>query len=173
MTGPLFVKSALDHLEVWAHRLADWLAGAGIVGLLLLAVATTLDVVLRYTIAQPIRGLADVLPLAGAVSLASCMPYTVAARSHIRVDLLGQKLLVGARSWLDNGGQVLTIAFFGVMTWRFAEFSKDAFNTGETMALLRWVIWPWWSAVTVFLALATLVGLLTLLQSSVQESSHA
>lgn len=149
-------------LEAWAHRLADGLAGAGIAGLMLLALLTTADVTLRYSIAAPIRGLADILPLAGAISLAACMPYTVSARSHIRVDLLGQKLFPRARHALDTAGQLLTIAFFAVMTWRFVLFSLEMYDTGETMPLLKWTIWPWWVMVTIFLGFATLVGVLSL-----------
>ena len=157
MKKPLQVRLGLK-----ARSLAYGLAGAGVVGLLLLAIGTSLDVLMRYAFAHPIRGFVDVIPLAGAVSLAACMPYAVTSRSHISVDILGQHVVPRWSHFLDILGHLLTVLVFAVMTWQLFAFAKEAMETGESMPILRWAIWPWWAAVTVFIGLTTLLGLATL-----------
>lgn len=149
-------------LAVRAHRLAQALAVLGGCTLLLLALGTGADVVLRYLFARPIRGFVDVSALAGAVALAACMPWVVASRGNIAVDFLGQALGPRARRGLDGFGALVTAGFFTVMAWQYARFALEMRATGETMAVLRWPVWPWWGAVAVFIALAALIGLATL-----------
>lgn len=145
-----------------ANVAARWLASAGVVGLLLLAIGTAADVLLRYGFAAPIRGFADVMPLAAAMSLAACMPYAITSRSHIRVELFGQHVLPRFARHLDAFGQLLTVGFFIVMAWQLFGFTTDAFNAGETMPVLRWVIWPWWAIATAFIGLAAGLGVVSL-----------
>lgn len=149
-------------LAVRARRLAQALAVLGGCALLLLAIGTGIDVVLRYLFARPIRGFVDVSALAGAVALAACMPWVVASRGNIAVDFLGQALGPRARRGLDGFGALVTAGFFALMAWQYARFALEMKTTGETMAVLRWPVWPWWCAVALFIALAALIGLVSL-----------
>ena len=148
-------------LHARASRLALALAVVGCSCLLLLAIGTFADVVLRYVFARPIRGFVDVSALAGAVALSACMPHVVASRGNIAVDFLGQALGARATRWLNGFGALMTAAFFSLMAWQYARFALELKGTGETMAVLRWPVWPWWAAVALFIALTALIGLLT------------
>lgn len=148
-------------LAVTARRCAQQLAGAAAFGLLALAGATVLDVLLRYAFAAPIRGFIDVLGLAGALLLAACMPHVVASRGNIAIDLLGKRLPAGAQRALDRLAALATTAFFAAMAWQMLGFALEARGTGETTAVLRWPVWPWWLAVAACIALAALAGLAT------------
>ena len=139
------------------------LAMAAVLGLLGLALATTADVLMRWLFRQPIIGLGDAVTVAGAVCLAACMPWVVASRGHIVVDLLGKVAGARARRALDAFGAALTCAFFAVLAWRYVDFVADMYRNGDVTPVLRWATWPWWAAVAACIAFTGLVGAATLL----------
>ena len=156
MNGPALNAAAA------AARLARALAVAATLGLLALALCTAADVTLRYLFARPIPGFIDVAALAGAVLLAACMPHVVACRGNIAVDFVGAHFGPAATRRLNRFGALVTATFFALMAWQFVRYAIDLRQTGETMAVLRWPVWPWWGAVALCIALAALTGFATL-----------
>ena len=144
-----------------AARGAGALASLAVIGLVLLALGTTADVVLRYAFAAPIRGFVDISSLAGAVLLAACMPHVIACRGNIAVDALGRYLGERARRVLDRFAALVTAAFFAVMAWQYLRFAVDLKETAQTIPVLRWPVWPWWSAVAVLIVVAAIVAFAT------------
>jgi TRAP-type C4-dicarboxylate transport system permease small subunit len=147
--------------EPLARRAARRLAEAGTLGLLALALATALDVLMRWLFAKPIPGFADVVGVAGAVLLAACMPHVLAVRGHIAVDVVGRSLGATARRRLDAFGAFVSTAFFAAMAWQYARYALDLKAAGEAMPVLRWPVWPWWAAVALAIAATALVGFAT------------
>jgi TRAP-type C4-dicarboxylate transport system permease small subunit len=145
-----------------AHRGARWLAQAAVAGLMVLAFGTVADIVLRYVFARPIRGFVDIASLAGAVLLAACFPFVLSSRGNIAIDALGHRLGARARVWLDRFGAAVSAGFFGVMAWQYLKFAADLKDDAQTIPVLRWPVWPWWTAVACFVLLAALAALLTL-----------
>lgn len=148
-------------LSARAARGAAVLACVAVGALLVLAMATTADVLLRYVFARPIRGFVDIASLAGAVLLAACMPHVLAHRGNISVDALGRHL---GRRWyrgLDRFAACVTAAFFAVMAWQYLRFALDLQSTAQTIPVLRWPVWPWWLAVAALVVVATVVGIAT------------
>jgi TRAP-type C4-dicarboxylate transport system permease small subunit len=143
-----------------AERVAGALAAVAIAGLLGVALLITVDVCLRYFFASPIRGFFDVQPLAFAVLLAGCMPLALARGSHIAVTLVGDRL--GGGRILDRFGRLMTLLFFALMGWQYLRYAAEMRATGQTMAVLRWPVWPWWGAVALLVLAGAVVGLLTL-----------
>jgi TRAP-type C4-dicarboxylate transport system permease small subunit len=159
------------HAAAVARRLARGMAVAAIFGLLLLAIGTAADVVLRYLFASPIRGFVDVTALAGAVLLAACMPHVVASRGNIAVDFLGQRLGPVAARRLDAFAAAATAAFFSLMAWQYVRYALEMRQTGESMPVLRWPVWPWWAAVAVCIAVTALVGFATIAPARTEEAA--
>ena len=155
------------------ERAAEKLALAAVIGLLLLAVGTALDVLLRYVFASPIRGFVDIASLAGAVFLAACFPHVLVARSNIAVDLLGRSLGRGAKTALDRFGAVVTAAFFVLMAWQYVRFALEMHETQQLIPVLRWPVWPWWAAVALFVVLAAAAGVLTVCKRDKEGDEHA
>lgn len=148
-------------LPARAARGAGTLAAVAVGALLLLAAATTADVLMRYAFARPIRGFVDIASLSGAVLLAACMPHVLASHGNIAVDALGRKL--GGR-WLrglERFGALVSAAFFALMAWQYLRFALDLKSTAQTIPVLRWPVWPWWLAVAAFVVVAALVGFAT------------
>ena len=143
-----------------AERLAGVLATVAMAGLLAVAIMITADVCLRYFFASPIRGFFDVQPLAFAVLLAGCMPLALARGSHIAVTLVGDRL--GGGPMLDRFGRLMTLIFFALMGWQYLRYAAEMKDTGQTMAVLRWPVWPWWGAVAALIVAAALAALVAL-----------
>lgn len=141
----------------WAEACA--VAGAG--GLLVLALATASNVLLRYVWGLPIRGFIELASLAGAVLVACCMPHVLCARGNIAVDFLGRALGGRARSGLNSFGALVTAAFFAVMAWQYVGHARELKEAGQTIPVLRWPAWPWWAAVAALVSATALAGLAT------------
>lgn len=148
-------------LSARAARGAAVLACVAVGALLVLALATTADVLLRYVFARPIRGFVDIASLAGAVLLAACMPHVLARRGNISVDALGRHLGRRWNRWLDRFAACVTAAFFAVMAWQYLRFALDLKSTAQTIPVLRWPVWPWWFAVALLVVAAAAVGFAT------------
>lgn len=152
------LRRTADALQRASARLA-WVA---VIGLLGLSAFTTLDVLLRWLFARPIPGLVDLVTLAGAVLLAACMPWVTASRGHIAIDAIGRSAGPRVRRALDLLGAFVTFVFFAVLAWQYVGFAREMYETGERMAVLRWPVWPWWSAVAACIVFTAVVAGATL-----------
>jgi TRAP-type C4-dicarboxylate transport system permease small subunit len=162
------LRRTADALQRASARLA-WVA---VIGLLGLAAFTTLDVLLRWLFARPIPGLVDLVTLGGAVLLAACMPWVTASRGHIAIDAIGRSAGPRVRRALDLFGAVVTFVFFAVLAWQYVGFAREMYVTGERMAVLRWPVWPWWTAVAACIGFTALVAGATLPVRRVPESAR-
>lgn len=154
------------------ERAAAGLALAAVIGLLLLALGTALDVLLRYVFATPIRGFVDIASLAGAVLLAACFPYVLVVRANISVDVLGRRLGGAFKTGLDRFAALVTAAFFALMAWQYVRFARDMHETAQVIPVLRWSVWPWWAAVALFIVLAAVAAAITAWQRQPEEQEH-
>jgi len=145
--------------EAW--NVSRALACVAMVGLLLLAGATTVDVLMRYGFAKPLRGFVDIASLAGAVLLAACFPYVLCARTNIAIDALGGWLGRRAKRVLDRFAAIVSGLFFAVLAWQYIAFAGSLQSDGQTLPVLGWMVWPWWAAVALFVLLAAVAALLT------------
>ncbi|MDO9571675.1 MAG: TRAP transporter small permease [Hydrogenophaga sp.] len=143
------------------ERAASWLAQMAVMGLLLLAAITTVDVLMRYAFAKPLQGYVDVAALAAAVLLAACIPHVLVSRGNIAVNAVGALLGARVHRVLDRFAAVVTATFVGVLAWQYIYFTIDLKNTSQVMPVLRWVVWPWWAAVGVFVGFAALAAFVT------------
>ena len=86
------------------QRIGRWtraIAVAGFLGLLVVALATTAYVLLRWIANAPIKGLNDINGLVVAIVIASCLPLVIAERQNISIRFLGNALGVAPSRWLE------------------------------------------------------------------------
>ncbi|WP_010139806.1 TRAP transporter small permease [Oceanicola sp. S124] len=150
---------------VWnrSMSLARGLALLGFVGLLVLALMTTLDVGLRWLFKAPIQGVNDVSSVVMAVVISACIPANLAMKQNIRVEVFGA---LGGR-WLDRLLEVLssalTMVFILLIAWQFVPYALSLHENGDRTWVLGWPVWPWWSVATVMVCLAAFVQAMVLL----------
>ena len=74
----------------WLDRLTRRVAFIGLVGLLAVAIATMVDVLLRWLFNSPIEGYEDVSQLLFAVIIAACFPAGLIQGRNITIRFLGK-----------------------------------------------------------------------------------
>ncbi|MGO4833784.1 TRAP transporter small permease, partial [Rhizobiaceae sp. 2RAB30] len=135
-------------------RLAGNISG---MALLLVALVVTADVIMRWALAQPIKGLFELSELAFAAIVALGFAHANGRRSHVTLDLTGT--LIARTTGLQFLGSVLTtlcFAAFTLLLWQHAA-SKSAY--GETTLVLGLPLAPFWYVVAVLMAVTFLTQL--------------
>jgi len=118
---------------------------------------TTVDVALRYLFNSPIAGvytLCEML-MVGIVYLA--IAYVQQQKSHVRVDVLIDRLQGPPRLAFELATLLLALVGFSLMTWQSALLAWDAWVTGDyAMGLIEYPFWPTKSAMTLGIGLLCL-----------------
>lgn len=140
----------LNRGDGWGTR---WLALIGVVGLVVVALVTICDVLLRWLFSTPIDGVSEISRLVVAISIASFFPMALAERHHVTIEFLGAAVGRRARLWIDAFAHLATLFFFLVLGWQFILYTMEISDSGETTWLLGWRIAPWWTVTTLLMLL--------------------
>jgi len=154
----------LEALDRVTRRATQWLALVGFAGLLVLALMTSLDALMRFAFSAPIHGVNDVSSVVMAVVIASCIPANLAQRKNISVEVLGVILGPRANRILTLFAGLVVLVFIGLMAWKFIPYAQGMYDSGRRTWVLAWRVWPWWSVATLFLIFAAFVQALNVLQ---------
>lgn len=138
------------------------LALVGFFGLLVLALMTTVDILCRWLINQPIYGVNDVSAIVMAVVIAACLPANLAERQNITVEFLGGALGPRGKAALDAFGGIVTLLFVTVLAWRFIPYSAEIARSGQTTWVLKLPVAPAWWVATALLMLSVPVQLVVI-----------
>ena len=149
-------------IEAASVAIARRIALAAVLGMLLMAGATVLDVGLRFAFSAPIPGFLEVAVLVLAVALSACFPAGLAERRHIAVDLLERHVGPRRSAWLTALGALLMFAFVAFLCWRMGIFASQQFARDVVTMTIKVATWPYWWATFLFLAIAVPVGLVAL-----------
>lgn len=137
----------------WLDRLTRRVAFIGLIGLLVVAVATMGDVLLRWLFNAPIEGYEDVTELLFGIIIAACFPAVLLQQGNITIRFLGKALGTRATLWLEALGTVVTFIFFAVVAWQIGAFALDETVNSRFTQTLEIPTGPWWWAVTALLAM--------------------
>src|SRR5215472_4713907 len=78
----------LDRLERQCPVLTRPIAFVGVLGMLVVSSITMVDVTLRKVAGSGVLGLNEIVELVFAVTVAACIPYGIAIRINLKLDLL-------------------------------------------------------------------------------------
>lgn len=134
-------------------RVARVISLIGLAGLLMLAGITVGEVLIRWLIQFPIRGVFDLSQLVIIIVIASCLPLVSAERRHITVRLIGTMLGGHANALLEAFGALITALIFGLLTWQLWVYADELSAAKESTWLTHWPVAPWWRVATVLIAL--------------------
>lgn len=132
-------------------RIARWflaVALVGVVALLVVAVTTLLDVLLRWIANAPIKGLNDINGLAVPIVIAACFPLVIAKRQNISIRLLGEAAGPGLTRWLDAFGSALLLAFVVLVGWQLVLHTAELARSARTTWQLLIPVTPSWAVAT-------------------------
>ena len=136
----------------WLGR-SEIAAAIGLLGLLVLSLATFADVIMRGVFNQPIYGLSDLVEIVTPPVVASCFPAALAARQNITIRFLGRGLPSRGGQAVELFGQVVTLLVVLGIVWRVGAYSWDMFENSQVTWLLNIPAWPSWFLTTALLAI--------------------
>ena len=147
----------MDQIDRRLKGVSRLVALIGFFGLLMLALMTALDVLLRWLFQAPIHGVNDVSSVVMAVVIAACIPANLAMKQNIAVEVLGTLGGTRLRRFLDLTASLFTLVFIVLIAWRFVPYAQGLRETGDRTWVLGWPLWPWWMASSALMIFAALV----------------
>lgn len=147
----------------WFDRFTRRVAFIGLAGLLIVAVVTMIDVLLRWLFNSPIEGYEDITQLLFAIIVAACFPAGLLQGRNITIRFLGRALGQRATLCLEALGAIATFFFFAVVAWQVAGFAIDEMANGRYTQTLEIATGPWWLVVAVILLMCVPVQLVIML----------
>jgi len=105
---------------------------------LAIMVITCADVILRLKwINHPFVGAFDMVKIAGALSLATALPYTTAVKGHVAIEYFHHKLNRHGRIALDSVIRLLAMALFAFFAWRSVIYGLDLHRNHQVSQTLQ------------------------------------
>jgi len=128
----------------------------GLVALLILAMMTLTNGLMRWAFNQPLSGVVDVGSLAIALAVSCCLPVGLMERSHITFRLIdGISKPVG--QVFNAIAAVIVWVVMVLMAWQFFLYGKSLAEVHETTYVLKWPTAPFWFGVDVILWMSVVV----------------
>ena len=156
---------SMDRYLSVTTRVTRAIALIGLAGLLVLSLATVLDVFLRWLFNKPIVGLNDVYSMCAALIIASSFPLCIAQRGNITIRFLGKFLGPRISNLFESFGNLVTGIIFSVMTWQLWLYTNQLLEDGETTWILNWPVSPWWRLITILVMVNVPVALMMAIAS--------
>ena len=108
------------------------------VSVLAMMVITCADVILRLKwINHPFVGVYDIVKIAGALSLATALPYTTAVKGHVAIEYFFHKFNRRGRIVLDTFLRLLGMALFAFFAWRSVAYGLNLHRNGQVSQTLQ------------------------------------
>ena len=144
--------------------LANALAVAGLSLLLMLAVFTLPDGLLRAIANMPIDLVREIGDMVAAISGACCLPIVLLRRNNIVLRLFDRVLPPSDVRVLDTLAALLVEVVMIGMAWQFYLFGLKTLRAGDVTWMLNWPKAPFWFAVDVIIWAAVAVQTFVLIE---------
>jgi TRAP-type C4-dicarboxylate transport system permease small subunit len=164
---------SFDRYVTATKNVSRIIALIGLAGLLVLASATVVDVLLRWILNKPIVGLNDTYAMFAAIVIASSFPLCVAERGNVTIRFIGKLLGPRPSDFLEAFGNLVACIIFSLMAWQLWLYTDQLLQDGETTWILGWPVSPWWRMVTLLVMVnvpVTLVMAIASIRSAVKKS---
>jgi TRAP-type C4-dicarboxylate transport system permease small subunit len=138
------------------YRISKWLAIFGGVVLSAMAILTSLSVLGRSILLQPVPGDFELVAIGTGISVFAFLPWCQIVRGNVMVDFFMSAAPVRARIFGDVAGGILYLAIASLLTWRMIFGGLDMYNYNElsmTINFPRWTTFPISIAMLAFLTI--------------------
>ena len=115
-----------------------WVAGAAIVGMMLLTCA---DVLLRY-FRKPIPGTYELVCFLGAAAVAFAMAHTSVERGHVSVSFVVELFPVKTQRIIESITTCFGLFLCGLIAWQSAAYANELRLSGEVSMTLELPFYP-------------------------------
>ena len=162
------MMKVFGYFESLVGKVSRFVSLIGLAGLLALAFATVLDVLLRWLADRPITGVRDLSSLFVAVVIAASFPICIAGQKNITIRFLGTALGPFCHKILDLFGNIVTIVILALMSWQLWRYAAELARSHETTWVLGLPVSPWYrgvAALVSFCVIAELVVIFKIIRS--------
>jgi TRAP-type C4-dicarboxylate transport system permease small subunit len=118
----------LDTYSTLLAKWLNWIAGAGLVLMLLLIIG---DIIGIKIFAAPIPGGIEYVAFLGVIVIGFAIAYTQVQHGHIRVDFIIMKFPPKFAAIVDVLMLILGMGFFVVLTWQSFLYARNVQLSGE------------------------------------------
>jgi tripartite ATP-independent transporter DctM subunit len=147
----------LDGIEAQCVRVTRPIAVIGVLGMLIVAGLTLVDILGRWFFNAPLPALNEVVAEVFAVAVAACIPSGLAQGVNLTVDILGRWVRGRLAAWLSATGSVLLLVFYGMLAWQIEAFARSLAEQHRITVILGWPVAPFMYAVAALFAVGAAV----------------
>ena len=134
----------MERFEMTVRAIAQALAALSSVTLLMMMLQTVVDVVSNNLLGRPIEGNAEIIAAYYMVMIVFLpLAFVELRHEHINADLLVRSFPPLARRIVYALGAVVSLGFFGVLTWQTAIDAWRSLQISEVMMASIFIpVWP-------------------------------
>ncbi len=131
------MERLITTLDEWGIALTRRIAFAGVLGMVIIASITILDVALRAIADSPLPAMNEITEMFFAVAIAACFPAGLTRRIHVTVDLLADRYRETFTAWLKVIGALLLFWMFALLAWRLGNIADHIGGRGDKTSILQ------------------------------------
>jgi TRAP-type C4-dicarboxylate transport system permease small subunit len=133
------VLGRLDKGIVLLSKILFWIAGAGLVGMLLLIVA---DVIGIKIFSKPVPGGIELVTFFAVVAISFAVAHTQVMRGHVAVDFIVEKFPRRLKLVVGVFTMFLSVCLLAVMAWYTFKYAAKLRSTGEVSMTQKIPFYP-------------------------------
>jgi TRAP-type C4-dicarboxylate transport system permease small subunit len=138
----MWLTKTADTIYIAMSPFSKALLVVGAASLTAMMSLTTSDVALRYFFNKPISGAFDLTEYMMAVVFAFGLPYCTLQRSHIKVDILMERLPGKAQTVITAITTTLGLGLFALIAWQSIVYTQIQFHTNIVSSVLHIYRYP-------------------------------
>ena len=152
----------VDRYIVLFSKVLFWIAGAGLVGMLLLIVA---DVIGIKILSRPVPGGIEYVSFLAVVAIAGAVPFTQVMKGHVAVDFIVEMFPRRAKLIIDAIMTFFSVCLFALMTWYSFKYAGGLRSSGEVSMTEKIPFYPFVYGMAICFVALLLVLIMDLVKS--------
>jgi TRAP-type transport system small permease protein len=162
----------VDVLDTLLRRAVGVANGISLAALALMTAITVVDVAGRYLFNRPLLGSLELSEILMVFLVFGAFAVTELSHGHVDVDVVVTRMPPRVQAACETFAALLSVGFWGAITWRTAVHAQNVGAAGETTPNLGLPITPFVWTAALGCGLFTL-ALLTRLLSALRRVTHA
>ncbi|MCE5254394.1 MAG: TRAP transporter small permease [Actinomycetia bacterium] len=156
------ILTKVDGYVTWLTRVLFWIAGAGLVGMLLLIVA---DVIGIKILSRPVPGGIEIVSFLAVIAIAFAVGYTQVMRGHVAVDFIVDRFPRRVKLIIDMLMVLFGVCLFATLSYYSFKYAGKLRTTGEVSMTQKIPFYPFVYAMAGCFVVTLLVMIMDLAKS--------
>lgn len=115
-------------------------AGAGVLVVMMFLIV--IDVLLRYFLNRPLKGVFELIEFMVAIVVCLGMAYTGVQKGHVAVELVVSRFSPRVQALIDSFNYLVSTILFLLISWKSVVYAKVLWVSGLTSAILYVPVYP-------------------------------